>query len=441
MLHLEVPVRRWKVAAVPISMNRKSGFLEKLIQRLDRVEPGEVQSYFVRLAQEHGFLESVFDALREGVIVMDVNGVVTYINRAACSFFGLDADDVIGQQVGDAIRGFEWGMLQPGSAQRVVSRDMEVFYPEKRFLNFYLAPLGNRSDIDAIDCMEGESEAMLGYVMLIRDITQNRKLAEEELESERMNALTMLAAGVAHELGNPLNSLNIHLQLLDRRLKKLSPEIYEETSEMLDVARGEIKRLDFIIEQFLRAIRPTKPRLELLDLNTLVTDAVRFLKPELEDRKITPRLVLEETLPMMRVDGDQMKQAFYNLIKNAFQAMGTGGRLTITTESNEYEVRVLVNDTGKGISPEEMSGVFEPYFTTKASGTGLGLLIVRRIVREHGGELAMTSEEGVGTTVTLYLPRGPKPAKLLADQKRADQKRADQKETSKKDTVIDVQSI
>ncbi|MCB1095127.1 MAG: PAS domain S-box protein [Verrucomicrobiae bacterium] len=404
-------------------MARKSGFLDKFIQRLDRVEPGEVQSYLVRLAQDHGLLERVFDALQEGVIVTNLRGEITYINRAACQFFGLDAESVAGIAVEAVIHGLEWKNLIGKGEGQVVSRDLEVFYPDRRFLNFYLTPLEE----------QGERE-MSGYVMLVRDITLTRKLAEEEIESERLNALTMLAASVAHEIGNPLNSLNIHLQVLERKLKKISPDAYAATSDILEVARGEITRLDFIIDQFLRAIRPTKPQLELQSLNTLVTEATSFLKPELEDRCITTRLILEEKLPMLRVDGDQMKQAFYNLIKNAFQAMGTKGRLTVTTESNEYEVRVIVSDTGKGITRETMGRIFEPYYTTKASGTGLGLLIVRRIVREHGGELGVTSEAEVGTTITIHLPRGPKPVRMLEDKATTVPRTV----KKKSETVIDV---
>ena len=189
-----------------------------------------------------------------------------------------------------------------------------MFYPDRRFLNFYLTPLEE----------QGEGQVS-GYVMLVRDITLTRMLAEEEIESERLNALTMLAASVAHEIGNPLNSLNIHLQVLERKLKKLSPDAYAATSEILEVARGEITRLDFIIDQFMRAIRPTKPQLELQSLNTLVTEAARFLKPELEDRRIRTRLVLEEKLPMLRVDGDQMKQFLISTLP----------RFQITLTSNE----------------------------------------------------------------------------------------------------------
>ena len=407
-------------------MARKSGFLDKLIQKLDRVEPGEVQGFLARLAQEHGFLESVFDALQEGVIVLDIHGAITYINRAACQFFGVQDEEAMGRRVDEAIRGLEWGALAPNPnlAQQVVNRDMEVFYPENRLLNFYLAPLGDRKE-----------EGTLGYVMLVRDITQSRKIEAEEMESERLNALTMLAASVAHEIGNPLNSLNIHLQLLERKLKKLSLDAYTGTKDMLEVARGEIKRLDFIIEQFLRSIRPSKPQMKLVSLNTLVTEAVKFLKPELEGRKITTRLVLDEKLTMLNLDGDQLKQAFYNIIKNAFQAMCSGGHLQITTECDEYEARVHFADDGKGISRDEMSQIFDPYYTTKKSGTGLGLLIVRRIVREHGGELSVSSEQGAGTTISIHLPRGPKPARLLKDTGTPETPAGQQVETEE---IIDV---
>ena len=184
----------------------RSAFIDKLIKRMDRLEPGEVQGIVLELLREKGLLEKVFEALQEGVILLGQEGQVTYVNQAACQFFGMQKEAVIGQQLAQGVRGLDWDELrQPGT---VVSRDMEVFYPENRFLNFY---------ITAID----EQNAAMGFVMLIRDVTETRKRTEEQIESERMNAFTMLAAGVAHELGNPLNSLTIHLQLLERRLKKM----------------------------------------------------------------------------------------------------------------------------------------------------------------------------------------------------------------------------
>lgn len=371
----------------------KSGFIDKLIAKLDRLDPQEIQSYVLRVAQEKGFLEKVFDALREGVIVTGAAGTIHYLNRAASELFGIDRNASIGQPIGSRVRGLDWeGLTRSG---RVVSRDLEIFYPENRYVNFYVAPLEGDGD-----------EEVGGYVLLLRDITENRQMHQEELESERMNALTMLAAGVAHEIGNPLNSLNIHLQVVQRKLrKKADPALAKELGESLEVARAEIKRLDFIVEKFLSAIRPATPRLELSDLNDIVRESVRFLAPEIADRSIEVQLQLRSDLPPLLLDRDQIKQAFYNLIRNASQALGSGGKLSIRTDLDDEQVSVSFADNGRGIAPEQLGKVFEPYFTTKKTGSGLGLLIVHRITREHGGEIEFESEEGSGTTVTLYLPR------------------------------------
>ncbi len=384
----------------------KSRFLDKLIERVDRVGPGDVQQFLVQLVQAKGIFERVFEALQEGVIVAGASGRIHFINSGACDFFGVTREDALGALVGERIRGLDWDSLIGDGEHTVVSRDMEVFYPENRYLNFYVVP------IEGEDAHGDGEEAT--YVMLVRDITQNRRLTEETIESERLSALTMLAAGVAHEIGNPLNSLNIHLQLLDRKLKKAVPELYEDgLAELVEIATGEVKRLDFIVEQFLRAIRPTAPQMEVLDVNQLVRESLRFLEPELADRRIAVRRELRSDLPPLRLDAGQMKQAFYNLIRNASQAIGTDGEITVRSDLDDECVRLSFRDTGDGISAEAMSRIFQPYFTTKKSGTGLGLLIVRRIVREHGGEIRFESEEGEGTTVTLFLPRVIKAMRML----------------------------
>lgn len=375
----------------------KSGFFDKIVKRMDRLEPADVQRYLLRLVQEKGFFEKVFEALQEGVILLDAAGVVTYVNRAACGFFGFERDLIQGRKLAEGLRGFDWEALAKSGG--AVSRDLEVFYPENRYLNFYVTAIDEHED--------------LGFVMLIRDITQTRKLTEEKIESERISALTMLAAGVAHELGNPLNSVTIHLQLLDRRLRKLNAPDAAKLHEMVGVAQDEIKRLDFIISQFLAAIRPTRPQLKRVHLNELIEEAVKFLTPELKLNKVTSRLDLAPSLPVMPLDANQMKQAFYNLIRNASQAMPEGGRLTITSTATDYEVRLTFADTGKGISNEHMSNLFQPFFTTRKTGTGLGLLIVRRIIREHGGEIELESREGEGTKVNIYLPLVEKKMRYL----------------------------
>ena len=406
----------------------KAGFLEKLIERLGRIGPEEVQNYLIRLAQEKGFLETVFNAIQEGIIVTDAKGRITYLNNAACEIFGLEANDAIGKRLDERVRGLEWESLtQSGAA---ISRDIEIFYPANRFINFYIVPLmiERRETVAGISEAEQPSSTIaatgeqVGYVMILRDITESRRTAQQTIESERFNALTLLAAGVAHEIGNPLNSLHIHLQLMERQAQKLDGAERTQLRESIDIARSEVSRLDSIVTQFLRAIRPSKPQLHAENLNAIVDEAVRFFAPEIKDRDIVVEQELRSDLPLLQLDRDQMKQAFYNVIKNSFEAMKSRGILCIRTDMDDTHVLVRFTDTGGGMSPDNLSHVFEPYFTTKAAGTGLGLLIVRRIVREHGGELSIESSEGKGLTLTIRLPYLERRVRMLeAGRKESDE--------------------
>jgi two-component system, sporulation sensor kinase E len=402
----------------------KAGFVEKLIGRLGKIGPEEVQNYFLRLAQEKGFLETVFNSIQEGIIVTDSKGRITYLNNAACQLFGLEAEDSLGKRLDERVRGLDWNAL---SREGAVSRDMEIFYPTNRFINFYSVPLviESRADGEKIDPrsltaspartsgVTSISGERVGHAIILRDITESRRTEQQTIESERLNALTLLAAGVAHEIGNPLNSLNIHLQLIEREARKLNGAKGAELQESVEVARAEINRLDSIISQFLRAIRPTRPQLRPENINSIVEEAVRFLALEIKDRDIVVEQELRSDLPLLEIDRDQMKQAFYNVIKNSFEAMKIRGILRIRTDVDESHVIVRFTDTGGGISAENLSRVFEPYFTTKTSGTGLGLLIVRRIVREHGGEMSIESSEGKGLTLTIRLPHVDRRVRML----------------------------
>ncbi|MDP9004075.1 MAG: PAS domain-containing protein, partial [Verrucomicrobiota bacterium] len=245
----------------------KSGFLDKLIERLGRIGPEDVQNYLLQLAQEKGLIETVFNAIQEGIIVTDAKGRITYVNDAACELFGLEAEKSIGKRLDERVRGLDWKSL--AQSEGAISRDMEIFYPANRFLNFYIVPLmiERRTPVAGIaDPGQGKASKPgihdpgysepVGHAIILRDITESRRSTEKTIESERFNALTLLAAGVAHEIGNPLNSLHIHLQLMERKVRKLDGKVKEELQEAIAISRAEITRLDSIVTQFLQAIRP-----------------------------------------------------------------------------------------------------------------------------------------------------------------------------------------
>lgn len=388
-----------------------SGFLDKLLERLGKLPEGDVRDYILRLAGEKGFFETIFDALHEGVIVTDPAGRITYLNRTACEFFGLEREHCIGLLLEECLRGLDWHAI--ALEEKSVTRDMEVFYPQNRFLNFYVTPLR----VDKTDGKKKSKSAVqevIGYAVILRDITQSRKSTEETIQSERLNALTLLAAGVAHEIGNPLNSLHIHLQLMERRARKVPESHRKELLKSIDVAKEEISRLDTIIRQFLGAIRPSPLETRLENVNQIVEESVRFLNEEIVDRNILVETELRADLPLLEVDRTQLKQAFFNVIKNAFQAMKTGGILRIRTDADDRFLTITFADSGGGIPEDEMSKIFEPYFTTKASGSGLGLLIVRRILREHGGEIELLNDAGKGLSITMKLPLQNQRVRMLA---------------------------
>ena len=389
----------------------KNTFFDKLINRIDRVGQDDLQAYLQRLNNEKGFFETIFNTLQEGIVVVDSHGRILYLNHAVTTLLGIDPARAMGTPISQHLKELDWPTIL--AEGRVVNRDLEVFYPQQRYLNFYLVPLDDKDT------------SPMGFALIFHDLTARRAQAREAIESEKLNAVTLLAAGVAHELGNPLNSLNIHLQLLERDLRRRGASAAggggaagdtgpdEELLESVRIARSEVGRLDTIINQFLGAVRPAHAVRAMVSINAVVRESLAFLQPEIKDRDVIVQEELGEALPLIPANVDQLKQAFYNLIKNAVQALTHGGILRVTTSRSDTHLQVSFEDNGTGISVEDMAHITEPYFTRKKNGTGLGLFIVQRILHEHGGHLELLSEPGRGTTARILLPLAERRVRLL----------------------------
>jgi signal transduction histidine kinase len=186
--------------------------------------------------------------------------------------------------------------------------------------------------------------------------------------------------------------------------------------QFLDVAKGEINRLDYIVTQFLQAIRPAPLQLKMVSLNEVVEKTLELLRPEIENRGVTVKTKSARNLTATPADATQLQQVLVNLVKNAVQAMTTGGALTLQTGETSDGVWVSVADTGGGIPQEQINRIFEPFYTTKKKGTGLGLMIVQRIVRAHDGRIELESNVGRGTTFRVWLPLHERKPRLLENR-------------------------
>ena len=398
----------------------KSSFLDKVLGRITRLDTEGLQTVVQRLARERNLLETLFNTIEDGVLVVDENGRVIYFNEAVSRLIGLRADGE-GQHIGEFLPELDWEKISKADTQggeRVVRHEFEIHYPRPRFLRLYAAPL------------DGTATGSSGVALILHDATEARQKTFEAIESERIQALTLLAASVAHEIGNPLNALHIHLQLMERGLKKLRAEeglpdkktassarqeISDKLEQYLEVCKGEITRLDYIITQFLQAIRPAPLQLKLASLNDVVAETLKLLQPEIENRGLTVTFKPARQLTATLMDAIQMQQVLVNLIKNAMQAMSQGGALTLQTGETSDGVWISIADTGGGISQEQIARIFEPFYTTKKKGSGLGLMIVQRIVRAHGGKIEVESRVGQGTTFRILLPLHERKPRLLQE--------------------------
>ena len=375
----------------------KQDTLDKLVSRLDHLDPEELRSVFMRLVSEKGLLQDVFDALRDGIILFDPAGQARFANRAAAAIYARPLRELLKTPFETLTGGTcLWDDLRNSGI--AITRDLQVNYPEPRHYHFHMTPIAGGSE----------------YLLLVRDDTEQHTRGLENAEAEQMNLLSFMASAVAHEIGNPLNSLGLNLQLLQRKLAKLPEADAARLTPLLETALGEAQRLDTLLHQFLQSMRPTRLQRQPLNLNTLIEQVIETLDPEIAPRGISVHLELSDTLPDLSADSTQLFQALYNLIRNAYQSIpGDDGGIYIQTAYNDNDVRVVISDTGTGISHEVMGSMYEPFRTTKSKGNGLGLLIVRRILKDHGGTLGFASKPGTGTTVTITLPRADRVVRLL----------------------------
>jgi signal transduction histidine kinase len=334
-----------------------------VLKHIDRLDAAKLREQYRLVTEEVKFFEMVFNAMSEGAVLYDLAGEIVYRNPAAEALGDID--------------------VPLGKASK---NEITLTYPEERTLEVQTIPFER------------------GTLAMIRDVSAERARTAEELEKGATKSICDLAAGVAHEIGNPLNAISLNLQMLERD---------PSDREAIDICKSQIRRLDGIVRDFLGALRPSKPNLQPGYVAEPLKNCLAALRGQFEERRIAVTLDIPSAVPAVALDKDKIEQVFFNLLKNALEAIKDGGAVDIDITFDDRDVAIAVSDSGFGMSRSELQHLFEPYRTTKEHGTGLGLMISSRIIRDHGGTISAESEVGKGTTFTIKLPRLEKRVRAL----------------------------
>lgn len=339
-------------------------FFNSVRRHIGKLDAEHLREQYERLLDELDASYALFETISIGIIFLDESGAIVKSNPAAKELLGINPEDAL-----------ENLAIPLGKAMK---RDVDITYPTQRTLEIKSVPVES------------------GTLVYIDDVTAERERTEEELRVGATRAVRDLAAGVAHEIGNPLNAISLNLQLLKRDFGG-SCEINE--------CLNQVERLSGILSGFLQALRPSKPNLTRGTIADPIKSCLATMKPLFEERGIRVTLDLVGAIPSVALDKPQLEQVFFNLLKNALEAVKDGGSIDIDISSDDNDVITTIRDNGLGMEPEQVAHLFEPYRTTKEHGTGLGLMITQRIVRDHGGTIAVESKIDEGTVFTVRLPR------------------------------------
>jgi PAS domain S-box-containing protein len=370
-----------------------------------------------QLVQESEHTRSVIQSISDGIIGVDREARIRTWNRSMAERYGIPESEVLGRSLFEAFPALEQEGLRQ-EVERVLrgeARDFTVRNFEHETLRRGRAVLNIRGN-----ALRGPTDEIAGAVLAIEDVTDRVTLAQEVQQAEKLAVVGQLAAGIAHQIGTPLNVISGSAEYLMMEWGAERPRPQE-----LEIIVAQTDRITRLIQQLLNFARPARMELRPLDVNTLLREALELTQHQIAKGQIEVRADFQPGLLPITGDANQLEQAFLNIIINAWHAMPQGGTLTLRTRlasAGERHRRVgrggipgieaVIADSGIGIPPEHLPRIFDPFFSTKGvgKGTGLGLAISRRIIDDHHGSIEVRSEVGRGTAFTIWLPAGERMA-------------------------------
>ncbi len=380
-----------------------SSFVNKVLERIEKLDVQSLKDFIYTLSEHRIFYETIFESMIEGLTVLNDTHQILYINKPAKIMLNIVEANILEKNFFDVIKekkskNFFQDLITKN--QKLQGEELTLRYPVTKTLQVRMYPLVKDGKIS-------------GNVLMLLDITSAKNERMKLRRAESLAALTTLAAGVAHEIKNPLGALDIHVQLLDRLTDELNHETRQEFKKHLSVVEEEIDRMNNIVQDFLFTVRPIHIEPKEENIFELFESIINLMKYDFEIKGIQLRLEGDHTIPKSKVDGRYLKHAFINILKNSLEGTDKGDEVTIYVNRDEENLVIIISDSGKGISQENIAKIFDPYFTTKEFGTGLGLTIVYKIIKEHGGNIQLDSVEGEGTTFTFSIPCYEEQKRLL----------------------------
>ncbi len=338
--------------------------------------------------------DNIVENMPIGLIVLDTDSRIVSFNYIAETLLHIPVQDILGKPVEEKLPDQLIQLikeLRHNEKNIVKELEIDLYEHGKAYLDLNLSIL------------EDSSGTLLGYIILFRDLSEVKELKNEVERSTRLASIGRLAAGVAHEIRNPLSSIKGFATYFGERYKDIP-----EDKNTAQIMVREVERLNRVITQLLDFARPVDIKKEVLDIKTVINHSTKMIERNASERNIRIKVDISPGIPHISFDADRMNQVFLNLFLNSIEAMENGGELSVKAEfdTDMDTVKITVSDTGKGISPNDIGSIFDPYFTTKQSGTGLGLAIVHRIIESHNGEIKVESSPETGTHVIIILPLG-----------------------------------